>query len=210
MWMKRLSLVLVVALGLSPACATDLSGPDGGCVPKSCTDLQKNCGALSDGCGGTINCGTCSPPMACGGGGIPNVCGQGVCNPETDAAFCQRFSATCGVIANLDNCGVQRSVNCGSCPAGDACDAAHQCVFASSDAGTGAHDSGFTLPDGGFTLPDGGFTLPDGGLTLPDGGIVLPDAGFVPCSAGCVCTNGATCLDLSQTGQCPNSLAFCL
>ncbi|WP_437910899.1 hypothetical protein WME95_24940 [Sorangium sp. So ce327] len=46
------------------------------CIPTSCTIASKNCGSFSDLCGGTLDCGTCSPPAICGGGGIPNVCGQ--------------------------------------------------------------------------------------------------------------------------------------
>ncbi|MCS6898437.1 MAG: hypothetical protein RMJ98_01385, partial [Myxococcales bacterium] len=49
------------------------------CIPKTfdqaCTNAGKNCGPISDGCGGLINCGTCQFPASCGGGGIPNKCG---------------------------------------------------------------------------------------------------------------------------------------
>lgn len=31
----------------------------GGCIPKTCAQLGKSCGSWSDGCGGTVNCGTC-------------------------------------------------------------------------------------------------------------------------------------------------------
>jgi hypothetical protein len=51
-------------------------GPDAGvCVPQTCNELHHNCGIEGDGCGGIINCGTCSPPAICGGGGQPSVCG---------------------------------------------------------------------------------------------------------------------------------------
>jgi hypothetical protein len=56
--------------------------PDGAiisqCVPLTCASLGYNCGQASDGCGGTIGpCGTCTPPLFCGGGG-GNVCGVGI------------------------------------------------------------------------------------------------------------------------------------
>jgi hypothetical protein len=35
------------------------------CVPTTCSDLNKNCGTVSDGCGGTLNCGTCSTGYTC-------------------------------------------------------------------------------------------------------------------------------------------------
>jgi hypothetical protein len=40
--------------------------------------LGYNCGPAGDGCGGTLQCGTCSAPQTCGGGGTPNVCGGSV------------------------------------------------------------------------------------------------------------------------------------
>lgn len=53
------------------------------CVPTTCADAGKNCGVVSDGCGGTLNCGGCVAPQSCGGGGVPNVCGT----PSTSSAF---------------------------------------------------------------------------------------------------------------------------
>jgi hypothetical protein len=47
----------------------------GSCTPSTCANLGKNCGSLSDGCGGTLTCGSCSSPLTCGGGGVANVCG---------------------------------------------------------------------------------------------------------------------------------------
>jgi hypothetical protein len=48
-----------------------------GCTPTSCAAQGKNCGSISDGCGGTLTCGSCSSPQTCGGGGVVNVCGGG-------------------------------------------------------------------------------------------------------------------------------------
>lgn len=51
-------------------------GGGGACVAITCAAKGKNCGALSDGCGKTLNCGTCTVAgQSCGGSGIPNVCG---------------------------------------------------------------------------------------------------------------------------------------
>lgn len=55
------------------------------CTPTTCAAQGKNCGQISDGCGGLLNCGTCTSPETCGGGGVPGVCGcagfQGVQGP---------------------------------------------------------------------------------------------------------------------------------
>ncbi|MDC0709548.1 hypothetical protein POL68_13845 [Stigmatella sp. ncwal1] len=45
------------------------------CTPVSCEDRGAQCGSLSDGCGGTLQCGTCSGGTTCGGGGGEHVCG---------------------------------------------------------------------------------------------------------------------------------------
>ncbi|MEW5743509.1 MAG: lamin tail domain-containing protein, partial [Myxococcota bacterium] len=52
------------------------SGGGGSCVPKTCGELGKDCGSVSNGCGATITCGSCTSPLTCGGGGVSNVCGS--------------------------------------------------------------------------------------------------------------------------------------
>jgi hypothetical protein len=61
--------VVAVVLTCSAACT-------GGCVPTTCDALGKNCGMLSDGCSGTLSCGSCTPPLKCGFRGVPNVCAK--------------------------------------------------------------------------------------------------------------------------------------
>lgn len=43
------------------------------CVPKTCSYFDYNCGTASDGCGNTLNCGTCSSGYTCSN----NVCNSG-------------------------------------------------------------------------------------------------------------------------------------
>jgi hypothetical protein len=38
------------------------------------------CGSISDGCGSTLDCGSCPTGETCGGGGAPNQCGGGTSN----------------------------------------------------------------------------------------------------------------------------------
>ncbi|HNO68377.1 MAG TPA: hypothetical protein PKI49_07695, partial [Pseudomonadota bacterium] len=49
-----------------------------GCTPltvdQACTVNGYNCGPVGDGCGGTVNCGTCPSGQSCGVFG-PNKCG---------------------------------------------------------------------------------------------------------------------------------------
>jgi chitinase len=52
------------------------------CTPTTCAAQGKNCGSISDGCGGTLSCGGCTSPQTCGGGGTANVCGGGTAGPD--------------------------------------------------------------------------------------------------------------------------------
>ncbi len=64
--------------GIPSVCGDSFASPDGGaCTPRKCSDVGATCGAIADGCGGIIGCGTCASPDICGGGGKPNVCGGG-------------------------------------------------------------------------------------------------------------------------------------
>jgi hypothetical protein len=45
-----------------------------------------------DGCGNTIDCGSCAAPMTCGGGGLPGVCGLPI--TFSDGYFVRDYDAT--------------------------------------------------------------------------------------------------------------------
>jgi len=79
----------------------------GSCPAKTCSSYGFTCGTAADGCGGTLNCGTCSNPQTCGGSGTPNVCGVPACVPKT----CNALGATCGSVG--DGCG--GTLACGTC-----------------------------------------------------------------------------------------------
>ena len=121
-------------------------GPDGGtvftCVPKTCANYGAgSCGQQSDGCGGlTPNCGMCTNPTFCGGGGVPGKCGGNnvsgadgggspVCKPTT----CAALGYNCGLAS--DGCGGTIG------PCGPACVAPQAC-----GAGTKANVCGSNLP----------------------------------------------------------------
>jgi hypothetical protein len=91
----------------------DLTGcivPDT-CVPKTCKDYGYTCGTWPDGCGGlTADCGDCTPPATCGGGGVMGMCGGG-CAAQT----CASLGFKCGVWG--DGCGGV-TPSCGDCTPG--------------------------------------------------------------------------------------------
>jgi hypothetical protein len=84
--------------------------PQGPCTPQSCADQGIDCGPAGDGCGNTIQCGTCNAPQTCGGGGTYGQCGYpdaGSCTPRT----CGQLGYNCGT--DGDGCG--GAIDCGTC-----------------------------------------------------------------------------------------------
>src|SRR5262245_14359280 len=73
--------VLSACVGLSCVSQTLFISKPLTCTPTTCSAQGKNCGSISDGCGGTLVCGTCTAPQTCGGGGVANVCGGTVAPP---------------------------------------------------------------------------------------------------------------------------------
>jgi hypothetical protein len=58
------------------------------CTPTSCQAQGASCGSISDGCGGSLDCGGCAAPETCGGAGTPNVCGA----PSSGASCATAYS----------------------------------------------------------------------------------------------------------------------
>lgn len=130
------------ASGGSDVGAPDATTPDGGgsdvggdaggdattCMPETdgefCTRLVKTCGEVTDvdNCGDsrTADCGMCTAPATCGGGGTPNVC---ACPGQSDQAFCDAYGAVCGPLTQVDECGQMRTVTCGACMNPEQCGA---------------------------------------------------------------------------------------
>ena len=78
-----------------------------GCTPTTCAAQGKNCGTIPDGCGGTLNCGSCTSPDTCGGEGVPNQCGC-----TDNGLACSNAGQVCGT--HVNNCG--QEISCGTCP----------------------------------------------------------------------------------------------
>lgn len=79
------------------------------CVPSvKATACSGKCGAVANGCSSTHDCGGCTLPQTCGGGGTANVCG---CTPTLKATACS--GKACGTVA--DGCGGEHT--CGTCTA---------------------------------------------------------------------------------------------
>lgn len=93
---------------------SSLSG--GSCTPTTCSALGATCGSPSNGCGGTLSCGTCSSGYTCNSSSY--TC-EASCTPTT----CSALGATCGSPSN--GCG--GSLSCGTCSSGYTCNSSYAC-----------------------------------------------------------------------------------
>src|SRR5262249_35592699 len=161
--------------------STPTSSDGGMCTPKTCADYAAtgvDCGQQSDGCGGVLNCGTCSPPSFCGGGG-PSQCGVGVipdagaCTPKT----CADFPGMCG--PQPDGCGGV-TASCGVCTPPEICGGGGPSICG------GGTVSG---PDGGACTP---ITVcaPNQCGKIADGCGGILDCGTAVCTGGAICGGG--------------------
>jgi len=101
----------------STASDSSSSGDGGGgpCVPKDKVSAcgSKDCGSAWDGCTGAIDCGSCTLPQVCGGGGVPGQCG---CTQVTKIVACT--GRNCGPVS--DACG--GTYSCGTCSLPESCE----------------------------------------------------------------------------------------
>jgi hypothetical protein len=189
-----------------------------------------NCGTISNGCSGTLSCGTCTAPQTCGGGGTPNVCGS-TCTPITTCPA----PDNCGTISN----GCSGTLNCGTCTAPQTCGGGgtpNECGCtpiatcpAGDNCGTVSNGCGGTLSCGTCAAPqtcggsgvanhcgctpittcpagDNCGTVPNGcGGTLTCGACAAPDTcGGSGVANQCGCTPITTCPAGDNCGTVPN------
>ena len=79
--------------------------PVDGCRPRGCVEAGASCGPVDDGCGASIDCGTCEGGAAC----VDNRC-DSACMPLA-------CGSACGSVA--DGCG--GTLSCGSCAEPEEC-----------------------------------------------------------------------------------------
>ena len=89
---------------------------------EACDEAGLDCGWVSDGCGGVVDCGSCPVGTLCGGDGRHNVCGAApipdggsACVPLDETVACA--GKDCG--EQSDGCG--GLIDCGSCAPGSVC-----------------------------------------------------------------------------------------
>ncbi len=175
--------------GVPGQCGNSGLGPDGGviCTPTNCGLLGYNCGPAGDGCGGQLNCGACTNPQFCGGGGYDVCGGSNGLNPDgsvpCNGTTCAKLGYNCGTAD--DGCG--NTLNCGSCSTPQYC-------------GGGGYDvcgpPNEAVCDGGGTTGLSGYVFDPGNhlpiynalVYVPVGAVVPPLQGINPAAPQCSCS----------------------
>lgn len=159
-------------------------GVTGSCKPLACKDLGISCGPAGDGCGGKIQCGSCTAPETCGGGGKASVCG-GVAGCV--ARTCAQQMVSCGPAG--DGCGGTLA-NCGTCASPQFC-----------GGGGASKCGGGLINDGGMSvLPDGGVCGPRTVCNAGECGPVADGCGGILACGGCAA--GESCGGGSVASMC--------
>jgi hypothetical protein len=154
-----------------------VTGPGGGACTPIATCPANACGPIADGCGGSLDCGTCTSPTLCGGGGVPSRCGGGnQCTPLTQAVACA--GKNCGF--EPDGCGglLTCGVGAGACPNSGVCGAPTPNVCSATDGGNPCTNfclSQTTCAAGQSTTITGTIYAPNGTLPLPGAVVYVPN-----------------------------------
>jgi len=184
----------------------------GSCAPTTCLAAGKDCGRISNGCGGFLECGNCEGFDICGGI-TPNVCG---CDPQT----CLGLGATCGTFD--DSCG--GTLECGACNGTDVCNPVSlecctptSCAAEGKNCGPISDNCGGVLLCGGCVGPQtcgGGNTPNVCGCTMRDPATACGTRTCGSVSDGCggiiqcgTCSGASVCERFTQT--CMTSAEVC-
>jgi hypothetical protein len=175
---------------------------DPGCPPTTCAEQGTNCGSIPDGCGGTLDCGTC--PLA----GQP--CTDNVCGPCVENCGDKRCGAdnACGGTCQNQTCPVCQICSGGTCAQdpsqdGDCC--------GTSGAGTRCQ-GGDCVPATATTADCQGLCETDQGqpaqVTIRGQPATCPGCEACPCGPGCKGTGpngfGFYCVGGRDLGFCPS------
>ncbi len=157
------------------------------CVPKTCANFPGTCGQQGDGCGTlTANCGSCTLPATCGGGGVANVCGTPDAGTCPKKACTDYPTGTCGV--QSDGCG--STITCANCPTGTTCGGggvANQCGAPPTGSCTPKTCAAYPGKCGAQSDGCGGLTMDCNPCTPPAtcGGAGTPNMCGTPPTTGC-------------------------
>ncbi len=164
------------------------------CTPTTCAAHNAECGTIPNGtCPQSLDCGSCTRPNTCGGGGTANVCG---CTPTT----CAAQGKNCGTISD----GCTGTLDCGTCTGSDTCGGggtanvcgctSRTCADVGASGGTISDGCGGTLDCAASCTDDGGCASTEfclNGRCAPKSAFQRPCVGMNECRSGCCCGSTA-------------------
>lgn len=201
------------------------------CVPKSCEQVISEfaslgipieCGALPDGCDGSIECGACDPGEQCGANGQNFLCGceELTCSTVAGGAECGTIDPRCEGSSSTINCGdcfgqqVCEDNKC-VCPAGvdcvegcGNCEDGEVCVDGQCCKPTFPCSRNECSPPGGLDDGCGGKAVcppcgDDGQCVLSDDDLLFECIGDCTCEAqGVECGSATICGQATLCGTC--------
>jgi hypothetical protein len=160
----------------------------GTCQPRlGCDEAGANCGTISDGCDGVIQCASCASGT-CGGGGKPNVCG--CIPPVCGNRDCGKLDNPCGADVVCGACDLPETCGGGGVPGQCGC-IRRTCASIGANCGTSLDDGcGGKIACGPDKCPNKGDTCGGGGQEGVCGQYsCTPDCSWGGCDDGC----GGTC-----------------
>jgi len=136
---------------------------DRACVPKTCAEIDKECGNYGNGCAGSLDCGECGGHQTCEAGKCVDqpYCGDKQCNNNetchscvTDCGACcgneicePGYGENCKTCKTDCGCGSGQVCDAGSCCTPKTCDSMNWGCGSGSDGCAGSLDCG-TCPQG--------------------------------------------------------------
>lgn len=153
------------------------------------------------------------------------------CDPETDDELCARIGADCGEVTKTDNCGDERTVECGECVGDESCGAVEDhlcgcpCEVDGACTGAGevhpdevcsvcdAEESGFVAADDGTECDDGDECTVEGGNCRDGACVAEPNCEGTDTECGCTdcvdCTDQDEWVDVGDPWECCDAGEAC-
>ena len=161
------------------------------CVPQTCAGKNISCGPAGDGCGGTLDCGSCTGNNTCGGGGTSGVCGAPPCIPKTCGTSCGPVADGCGNLLMCGGCNAPQT--CGGGGTASVCGTSATCTNLCLQQVTCPNPAVTTTVSGTVFAPghvgDPPFPQPGSADPLVNALVYIPNAAVLPFTPGVSCDN---------------------
>ncbi len=184
------------------------------CTPKTCSQLGKECDSWDDGCGGTVNCGSCTSPKICQNGLCVSSCTPSwSCtdwSPDVSSQTCGATFTQTRTCTDSNNCGTtsgkpaeSQSATGTYCPSGQTCSSG-SCVSSATDFSLSVSPNSGSVTRGNSNTTTLTATLTSGSTQPVSFSAPVPSSwgitvSFSPTSCNPTCTSTMTISTISTT-----------